>query len=146
MTFYFIKLKDKNVYMTFFVDMFFTDRCASGPRDVIRYIEDLGFQASVHRRNLADNSKHLSHEEEIRKWRDSFLISLIFGLPCMVIMTYYMVIMSSSTHSHKDNCCVYPGLSLENLLLFVLSTPVQVREKNIYLTWPFWGLLQDQRG
>ena len=30
----------------------------------------------------------------VRKWRNSFLISLVFGLPCMVIMLYYMIEMA----------------------------------------------------
>jgi len=55
-----------------------------------------------------------------------FQISLIFGLPCMVIMMYYMYEMSNDEHHHSDDCCLVPGLSLENLLQFLLATPVQV--------------------
>ena len=99
----------------------------SGPRDIIRFIEDLGFQAKMHKRKFEDNANYLSHQEEIAKWRNSFLISLIFGGPCMAIMMYYMIQMSIDGHHHKDNCCLVPGLSLQNLLLFLLSTPVQVR-------------------
>ena len=39
----------------------------------------------------------LDHQTEIRKWRNSFLISLIFGVPCMSVMMYYMVVMSRYT-------------------------------------------------
>ena len=97
-----------------------------GPRDIIQLIEELGFRAAVHKRKLDDTSNFLSHQEEIRKWKSSFLISLIFGGPCMAIMMYYMIQMSSGGHQHEDNCCLVPGLSLQNLLLGLLSTPVQV--------------------
>ena len=89
-------------------------------------VEDLGFQANLHNRDLASTAEHLSHQREIRKWRNSFIISLIFGVPCMGVMMYYMFLMDDPGHHHSDTCCLVPGLSLENLLLFLLSTPVQV--------------------
>ena len=101
----------------------------SGPRDVIEYIKSIGFEAEPFNRSnelKEATASYLSHDEEIRKWRSSFFVSLVFGLPCMVIMIYFMVEMSKPEHNHKDDCCVVPGLSLENLLLFLLSTPVQV--------------------
>ena len=98
-----------------------------GPRDVISIVEGIGFEAKLYRRGIDESSSksYLNHTEEIRKWRNSFFISLIFGLPCMIIMMYFMIEMSKDEHTHKDDCCVVPGLSLQNLLLFILCTPVQ---------------------
>jgi len=94
-----------------------------GPRDIVEAINNLGFQASIY--NKENKQGMPDHKDDIRKWKTSFMISLIFGLPCMVIMMYYMIVMSTKNHDHSDDCCIVPGLSLENTLLFLLSTPVQ---------------------
>uniref|UniRef100_T1JC88 P-type Cu(+) transporter n=1 Tax=Strigamia maritima TaxID=126957 RepID=T1JC88_STRMM len=92
-----------------------------GPRDLLKAVNDLGFEASL----LTDHSKgsaFLDQKEEIAKWRHSFLINLIFGLPAMVVMTYYMTV---EMVTGDQDCCIIPGLNWENLILFLLATPVQ---------------------
>ena len=104
-----------------------------GPRDVVEAIAALGFNATVAVRGERHN---YGHRQEIRKWRSSFFVSLVFGLPCMVIMMYFMVEMGREEHRHEEDCCLLgiPGLSLENTLLFLLSTPVQfVGGRHFYL-------------
>lgn len=88
-------------------------------------MQDLGFEAAMIQGSDRSIS-HLDHSNEIRQWRNSFIVSLVFGLPSMIIMTYYMILMDNDEHAHANLCCVVPGLSMENLLLFLLATPVQI--------------------
>ena len=91
------------------------------------------------------------------RWRTSFLWSLIFGVPSMVIMMYFMfakppeeehphtAVHANNTNTsgmdlttliytttpknsggHGYQIMLIPGLSLDNLLMFLLATPVQV--------------------
>uniref|UniRef100_A0A7N6BW16 P-type Cu(+) transporter n=1 Tax=Anabas testudineus TaxID=64144 RepID=A0A7N6BW16_ANATE len=74
------------------------------------------------------------------KWRKSFLVSLIFCVPVMGMMTY-MIFMDHQNVSHQHNSTVedrnhyhssmflekqlLPGLSIMNLLSFLFCVPVQ---------------------
>ncbi|XP_043269223.1 copper-transporting ATPase 1 isoform X2 [Venturia canescens] len=101
------------------------DATETGARDIIERINKLGFEATLFSNKDKENRGYLDQKEEIQKWRSAFLISLIFGLPCMIIMTYFMLIMAIGEKTHEEMCCIIPGLSWENLLLFIFSTPVQ---------------------
>lgn len=57
------------------------------------------------------------------RWRRSFLFSLIFGVPTFVIFITYVIL---DELERRPNQLILPGLSLENLLMFILCTPVQV--------------------
>ncbi|XP_059819969.1 copper-transporting ATPase 2-like isoform X2 [Hypanus sabinus] len=93
-----------------------------GPRDVIRIIEGLGYSASVVKSQSAVHN--LDHKEEIKQWRKSFLISLVFGIPVFGLMIYVMI-MDNYGGSRALEQNILPGLSILNLVFFVLCTPVQ---------------------
>ncbi|KAI6213296.1 P-type Cu(+) transporter [Aphelenchoides besseyi] len=47
----------------------------------------IGYNASL--ASAEDRLEKLSYKDEIRKWRTSFMVSLIFGIPVMMIMIYF---------------------------------------------------------
>lgn len=85
------------------------------------------------------------------RWRCSFMINLVFGLPTMFAMMIFMLFWSHgpeggyctppspaplsnltdsdtsrTDHTRYSQPMVLPGLSWENLILWLLATPVQV--------------------
>lgn len=110
-----------------------------GPRDIIKLVECLGFEASLVRRDRT--ASHLDHSKEIKQWRKSFLVSLIFCVPVMGMMIYMMIMDHQMNLSHHHNATaedrnryhstmllerqLLPGLSIMNLLSFLFCVPVQ---------------------
>ncbi|XP_061690064.1 copper-transporting ATPase 1 isoform X2 [Syngnathoides biaculeatus] len=110
-----------------------------GPRDILKLIRNLGFEATLVRRDRA--ASHLDHSKEIRQWRKSFLVSLIFCLPVMGMMIYMIIMDHQMNVSHQHNATaedrnlfhatmflerqLLPGLSVMNLLSFLFCVPVQ---------------------
>ncbi|KIH55841.1 heavy metal-associated domain protein [Ancylostoma duodenale] len=95
-----------------------------GPRDLIAVIEGLGYTAELASKD--DQVKRLDHSEEVRKWRTTFLVSLVFGIPVMLIMVVFHWILHTPMHPENQTPILSPALSLDNLLLLLLCTPVQV--------------------
>ncbi|XP_030903580.1 copper-transporting ATPase 2 isoform X3 [Melopsittacus undulatus] len=95
----------------------------TGPRDIIKIIEEIGFHASVARR--VPNAHNLDHKKEIQQWRKSFLCSLLFGIPVLILMIYMLIPNGEHHGSMVLEQNIIPGLSVLNLLFFVLCTFVQ---------------------
>ncbi|XP_045423254.1 copper-transporting ATPase 2 isoform X2 [Lemur catta] len=95
-----------------------------GPRDIIKIIEEIGFRASVAQRN--PSAHHLDHKIEIKQWRKSFLSSLVFGIPVMGLMIYMLIPSNEPHESMVLDHNIIPGLSILNLIFFILCTFVQL--------------------
>ncbi|KAK3575333.1 hypothetical protein QTP86_025519 [Hemibagrus guttatus] len=123
-----------------------------GARDIVRAIEGLGFGVSLIKSDALRKNDGLDHQKEIRlqylglklelkdcvklltslcacSWRQSFLFNLLFGIPVMGLMIYMMV-MEKQHEEHGGSMPemqnLLPGLSLLNLIFFLLCTPVQI--------------------
>ncbi|XP_061164353.1 copper-transporting ATPase 1-like [Saccostrea echinata] len=114
----------------------------TGPRAIIEAIKSLGYEAELFTDDDKDAARY-DHRDEIKRWRASFLWSLIFGVPSLVIMMYFMfasppdeptpvtnttgniTTVKPVSHGGHYQIMILPGLSLENLLMFILATPVQ---------------------
>ncbi len=116
-------IKTASVSLTTQKGRFVFDPEVTGPRNIVDAINSLGFDCYPITDLSMTNASYLSQKEEVKKWRNSFFFSLIFGVPSMIVMMYYMHMMSIGDESAK--CCVIPGVSPENFFLFLLSTPVQ---------------------
>ncbi|XP_012504534.1 PREDICTED: copper-transporting ATPase 2 isoform X3 [Propithecus coquereli] len=95
-----------------------------GPRDIIKIIEEIGFHASVAQRN--PSAHHLDHKMEIKQWKKSFLCSLVFGIPVMGLMIYMLIPSNEPHESMVLDHNIIPGLSILNLIFFILCTFVQL--------------------
>uniref|UniRef100_A0A8C0E2Z6 Copper-transporting ATPase 2 n=1 Tax=Balaenoptera musculus TaxID=9771 RepID=A0A8C0E2Z6_BALMU len=94
-----------------------------GPRDIVRIIEEIGFHVSLAQRN--PNAHHLDHKVEIKQWKKSFLCSLVFGVPVMGLMIYMLIPSHEPHESMPLDRNIIPGLSILNLVFFILCTFVQ---------------------
>ncbi|XP_039209202.1 copper-transporting ATPase 2-like isoform X2 [Crotalus tigris] len=94
-----------------------------GPRDIIKIVQEIGFQASLAKRDPKDHN--LDHKQEIQQWKKSFLCSLVFGIPVLGLMVYMLLPMDDHHGSMVLEQNLIPGLSILNLLFFVLCTLVQ---------------------
>uniref|UniRef100_A0A8D0CTK9 P-type Cu(+) transporter n=1 Tax=Sander lucioperca TaxID=283035 RepID=A0A8D0CTK9_SANLU len=88
-----------------------------GPRDIIKLIEVLFLSQNKIITFLTHNCLCSL------RWRKSFLVSLIFCVPVMGMMTYMIIMDHYMNVSHQHN--LLHGLSIMNLLSFLFCVPVQ---------------------
>ncbi|XP_013412281.1 copper-transporting ATPase 1 isoform X2 [Lingula anatina] len=140
-------VKSASVALTTSRGKFEFDPEVTGARDIIRHIESLGYEAKI----FTSDSKNLAQLELERKkksWRNSFFISLIFGVPTLLTVIFFSITKIPGgwpTPPHgagnttdglinPHDIRIIPGLSLDNLLFFIFATPVQfIGERYFYI-------------
>ncbi|XP_054162716.1 copper-transporting ATPase 1-like isoform X2 [Oppia nitens] len=121
-------IKSAVVSLSTNVGRFVFDSEVTGPRTIADAVSDMGFDCYPITSLSMSNASYLSQICEVKKWRNSFFFSLLFGVPSMIVMMYFMHQMPASGEHHESMSTQYnllPGLSAENFFLFLLATPVQ---------------------
>ncbi|CAE7138344.1 unnamed protein product [Rhizoctonia solani] len=98
------------------------NRALVNPRDIVECVEDCGFDAVLADENDATQMQSLTKMKEIQEWRWRFWTSVSFALPVMFIG---MVAMHIPFLMPIVNYRICPGLYLGDLLVFILTIPVQ---------------------
>ncbi len=76
-------------------------------------MQNAGFDARLD--NEGNTQSNLSDNRSLRRWRNTFIFSLVFGVPTVIIA--FMSI---------EWPVIVPGLNLREVLLFSLASIIQV--------------------
>lgn len=87
-----------------------------GPRDIVEAIKKLGFGVTLLDENTPVDLIFNEQLAELKKWRNTFFICVLFGFVTMLL--HARMIFNMDGHSHNT--------SSMNLLMFLLATPTQI--------------------
>ncbi|KAI8812063.1 E1-E2 ATPase-domain-containing protein [Cladochytrium replicatum] len=96
------------------------DKAVVGVRDIVEKIESLGYHASLADMSMTAQMESLERTREIQEWRLEMWKAMRFAIPVMLI-SMVLTMMLPSVFKFQ----IIPGLSIANLLMFILATPVQ---------------------
>lgn len=96
-----------------------------GGRDIVEAIKSMGFGVTLIDETTPIDVILEQQRNELKKWRETFLLCLLFGFATMILHARMLVNRDDSHHHHNSDLLI-PGLSPMNLLMFVLATPTQI--------------------
>ena len=82
------------------------------------------FKINIKKQSGSDLSHREKQLETINKWKEATKSSAIFGVTSMAFMIYLMWFSGLSMHQRHMAILFFPGISAENLIYFLLATPV----------------------
>lgn len=94
-----------------------------GVRDIINKITDLGFTASLIKNESKSTLLASSHKKAILRWRNSFILSMLFGTPSMIAMFVFMYLIPMMDKKSIDKHMAsmnHSAMNMSNLAFFVL--------------------------
>lgn len=95
--------------------------------DLIKIVQSKGYDAMISEGKVDVEKKEKEQKEEIKKYRDNFILGLVFAIPAFIIGMVFMLL---------DIMIPYDGY-----ILFLLATPVQfIVGSDIYRS--FWVALK----
>ena len=98
----------------------------AGLRDLIEAIETLGYQASLPETENTEDSSRKYAQQELNQLRYRFLMAMAFALPTFLVSMFVMMMLSASNPLRIWFMSqIIPGLTISDLCLFILATPVQ---------------------
>lgn len=111
-----------------------------GARSLAHMIEQIGYKAELAQDTQGNTiseqraSMREVMDKELALLRSRFLWSLLFAIPVVLISMIFMMALPKSNPVHRFFMReITHGLSIGDLILFLLSTPVQ-----LWLGWPFY--------
>ena len=97
-----------------------------GLRDIKDIIEDLGYSVSIWDENDLDLSAQNIDQKEFQSFYNRIIMSLVFVLPTFFVsMIIMMVLPDENSLRIWFMESIVPGLTISDLVLFLLATPVQ---------------------
>jgi len=95
------------------------DSSLIGVRDLITMIEDIGYGAQVQKNKKNRNERK---EKELKNAKRKMWLGICFAVPAFMISMVFGMIPATEKYLDYE---IYPGLSIESLIMFCLATPVQ---------------------
>jgi Cu+-exporting ATPase len=93
------------------------DPSVIGPRDIIATIDGCGFKAQL----ASDEVNGISHTSSIRRWRCTFLLSLILGIPTVIV-----AFVNSFGVELIEWPVVVGSVTAQEVILLILATIIQI--------------------
>lgn len=101
--------------------------------NTLQEINDVNFKIEIKKKQSSD----LGHREQqlmtIQKWKEATKNAAIFGIASMGFMMYLSLFSGLTMHQRHMAIIFFPGISAENLIYFMLATPIMFHSGRYFI-------------